>query len=191
MMTAPDSDVAGLTQRLADARRGVDAAKGALEEALAAVRILEHDLAAAHAADAAAASHAAALRALNEPAAPAAPVAPAAAEPAAADPATDEAPSADAKPELTEEERILHGKLDRWRPALVKRGFRRDDLYYHQCPACSEQAVEKYALVGKPGGRDIDLCLACGQARSWRRRPEREDRELDATFDLPTFLRLP
>jgi len=42
---------------------------------------------------------------------------------------------------------------------------------------------------GKPGGRDIDLCLACGASASWRRRPDKEDRERDTTFDLVTFLR--
>jgi hypothetical protein len=51
------------------------------------------------------------------------------------------------------------------------------------------QAVEKYAIAGKSGGRDIDLCLHCGASASWRRRPEREDRERDETFDLVTFLR--
>jgi hypothetical protein len=86
---------------------------------------------------------------------------------------------------LTEEEQRIEG----YRRALTKRGFRRDDLYYHVCPDCSVQAIEKWGLFGKPGGRDIDLCLACGKARSWRRRPDYEKREADETFDLVTFLR--
>ncbi len=86
---------------------------------------------------------------------------------------------------LTEEEQRIEG----YRRALTKRGFRRDDLYYHVCPDCSVQAIEKWGLFGKPGGRDIDLCLACGKARSWRRRPDYNQREADDTFDLVTFLR--
>jgi hypothetical protein len=57
------------------------------------------------------------------------------------------------------------------------------------CSTCGIQAVEKYSVGGKPGGRDIDLCLACGASASWRRRPDREDRERDETFDLAVFLR--
>ncbi|HVV84444.1 MAG TPA: hypothetical protein VHE35_15355, partial [Kofleriaceae bacterium] len=79
--------------------------------------------------------------------------------------------------------------IDDQRRKLHKRGFRRDDIYYHQCKDCGEHAVESYTLVGKPGGRDIMICLACGHSWSWRRRPDKEDREVDATFDLVAFLR--
>ena len=71
---------------------------------------------------------------------------------------------------------------------LTKRGFRRDDLYLHECTACHEQAVLKYILTGKTGGRDISLCQACGDARSWRSGAGLEQREEDLTFDLRAFL---
>lgn len=187
-MTVTDRDAAELTQRLADAVRDAEAARIRLEEAQAAVRILERDLAAANAVAEQRVAERARAEASQAPdvvALPAPAPAPVAVEPEA--PAADP-PAAAAKPELTEAERELHARLDYQRAKLNKRGFRRDDLYYHQCATCSEQAVEKYHLVGKPGGRDIDLCLGCGEARSWRRRPEKEDRELDPTFDIVAFL---
>jgi hypothetical protein len=72
---------------------------------------------------------------------------------------------------------------------LRKRGFRQDDVLHHECPACHEQAVRIYAIAGKSGGRDIRLCLACGEARSWRSEPGLEARAEDVGFDLRTFLR--
>jgi hypothetical protein len=71
---------------------------------------------------------------------------------------------------------------------LTKRGFRRDDLLLHQCEKCKEQAVASYIIAGKSGGRDIKLCLACGDSRSWRSVPGLEKREEDIGFDLRTFL---
>ena len=71
---------------------------------------------------------------------------------------------------------------------LSKRGFRRDDLYLHQCSACNEQAVASYIIQGKVGGRDIKVCQACGIARSWRTGAGMEQREEDVAFDLATFL---
>jgi protein-arginine kinase activator protein McsA len=72
---------------------------------------------------------------------------------------------------------------------LVKRGFRREDGYVHPCTECKEQAVLKYVLVGKTGGRDISLCQACGVARSWRSDATFQTREEDRNFDLRAFLR--
>ena len=72
---------------------------------------------------------------------------------------------------------------------LTKRGFRREDLYVHECTECHEQAALTYVLIGKTGGRDIALCQACGVAKSWRSGAGMEGRELDPSFDLRTFLR--
>lgn len=71
---------------------------------------------------------------------------------------------------------------------LGKRGFRRDDVFLHECVACNEQAMVTYIIGGKTGGRDIRLCLACGVSRSWRSVPGLETREEDVGFDLRTFL---
>jgi hypothetical protein len=80
--------------------------------------------------------------------------------------------------------------LDTLRRALGKRGFKVDDPLRHQCGGCNEHAVERYVLQSKLGGRDIDLCLACGVARSWSRRGNTAEREEEAGFDLAKFLRL-
>jgi len=72
---------------------------------------------------------------------------------------------------------------------LTKRGFRREDAYFHECTECHETAVMKYVVAGKTGGRDISLCLACGVARSWRNVAGLEGREEDPGFDLRAFLR--
>jgi hypothetical protein len=71
---------------------------------------------------------------------------------------------------------------------LVKRGFRREDAYLHECTDCKQQAVLKYVLAGKTGGRDISLCQACGVSRSWRSSANFEAREEDRGFDLRAFL---
>ncbi len=71
---------------------------------------------------------------------------------------------------------------------LTKRGFRRDDVFLHECAACHEQAVLKYITSGRTGGRDIALCQACGVARSWRSVAGLEAREEDLGFDLRAFL---
>ena len=71
---------------------------------------------------------------------------------------------------------------------LTKRGFRREDLYVHECTACNEQAVLKYVVIGRTGGRDISLCQACGVATSWRSVAGLEAREQDLAFDLRAFL---
>ena len=78
--------------------------------------------------------------------------------------------------------------LDTLERKLVKRGFRREDAYYHDCPACKEQAVRKYVLAGRTGGRDISICEACGDSRSWRSGAGFEAREEDVGFDLRAFL---
>ncbi|MEO6774340.1 MAG: hypothetical protein ABI467_15195 [Kofleriaceae bacterium] len=72
---------------------------------------------------------------------------------------------------------------------LKKRGFRQDDLFLHECPACAEKAVVIYAISARTGGRDIRLCMACGDARSWRAGQGMEQRVQDLEFDLRTFLK--
>lgn len=71
---------------------------------------------------------------------------------------------------------------------LKKRGFRRDDVFLHQCESCGEQAVLSYVIAGKSGGRDISLCQACGISRSWRSVAGLEERQEDVGFDLRAFL---
>jgi hypothetical protein len=71
---------------------------------------------------------------------------------------------------------------------LTKRGFRRDDLLLHECPSCQERAVLTYVIAGKSGGRDIQLCIACGAARSFRSGAGLEERVEDPAFDLRAFL---
>jgi hypothetical protein len=78
--------------------------------------------------------------------------------------------------------------LDTLERKLSKRGFRREDAYLHDCTECHEQAVLKYVLAGKTGGRDISLCQACGVARSWRSGAGFQAREEDRGFDLRAFL---
>jgi transcription elongation factor Elf1 len=79
-------------------------------------------------------------------------------------------------------------ELDAIDRKLAKRGFRRIDVYLHQCTACNEQAVLKYGTMGRTGGRDIALCQACGSATSWRSVAGLEAREQDLAFDLGAFL---
>jgi hypothetical protein len=72
---------------------------------------------------------------------------------------------------------------------LKKRGFKQDDLYLHECPACKRQSVAIYVIAGKKlGGRDIRLCVECGDAHSFRSVAGLESREEDAGFDLRAFL---
>jgi hypothetical protein len=71
---------------------------------------------------------------------------------------------------------------------LRKRGFRREDLYLHECTGCHEQAVLTYVLAGRTGGRDISLCQTCGVATSWRSSGGLESRQQDLGFDLRAFL---
>ena len=73
--------------------------------------------------------------------------------------------------------------------ALRKRGFKRDDPHYYECATCGERAVVRFGLQGRLGGRDLELCAACGKVRSWTRRGGVEDRVEDVDFDLVTFLR--
>jgi hypothetical protein len=73
--------------------------------------------------------------------------------------------------------------------ALKKRGFRRDDLLFHECPSCKIKAVATYVIAGRSGGRDIALCLDCGVARSWRSNAGFGERVEDPNFDLAAFLR--
>jgi len=73
--------------------------------------------------------------------------------------------------------------------ALSKRGFKADDPYFHDCVKCGAHAIQKFTLQGRLGGRDIDLCLECGAARSWSRRAGQEERVEELDFDLVKFLR--
>ena len=72
---------------------------------------------------------------------------------------------------------------------LKKRGFRQDDTLLHECTACGEKAVAIYAISGRSGGRDIRLCLACGEAKSWQVGAGMNERNEDKAFDLRAFLR--
>ena len=78
--------------------------------------------------------------------------------------------------------------LDDLQRKLRKRGFAQTDSHLHECAACHERGVAIYAIAGKSGGRDIRLCTACGDAKSWRSVAGFETRELDSAFDLRTFL---
>ncbi len=71
---------------------------------------------------------------------------------------------------------------------LQKRGFRRDDVLLHDCDKCKEHAVATYVISGRTGGRDITLCLACGDSRSWRSSSDANQRVEDVGFDLRAFL---
>jgi hypothetical protein len=79
--------------------------------------------------------------------------------------------------------------LDTIEYKLRKRGFKQTDVLHHECPACHEQAVRIYGIIGKTGGRDIRLCIACGDAKSFRNVAGMEGRAEDADFDLQAFLR--
>ena len=83
---------------------------------------------------------------------------------------------------------IEQGDLNTLEYKLKKRGFRRDDMLLHQCPDCSEKALLTYVIIGRSGGRDITLCMACSKSRSWRSGAGLESREEDPAFDLRTFL---
>ncbi|HEY0191073.1 MAG TPA: hypothetical protein VGC42_08120 [Kofleriaceae bacterium] len=79
--------------------------------------------------------------------------------------------------------------LDAIERKLSKRGFRRDDIYLHECPECHEKAVLRYIIAkSRTGGRDIALCQACGDSKSWRSVAGMESREQDLEFDLHKFL---
>ena len=71
---------------------------------------------------------------------------------------------------------------------LQKKGFKHDDPLAHECGECHEHAVQRFVLLSRLGGRDIDICAACGRAWSWSRRAGKEEREPDLAFDLEKFL---
>ena len=79
--------------------------------------------------------------------------------------------------------------LDALERRLNKRGFKQTDLYHHECPSCKEPAVRVYGIMGKTGGRDIRVCLACGVVKSFRNVAGMEGRAEDPDFDLEAFLR--
>ena len=72
---------------------------------------------------------------------------------------------------------------------LGKRGFRLTTVQPAMCPKCNEQSLGSYAIAGKIGGRDIELCHGCGFARSWRSAAGLEERTEDPKFDLTEFLK--
>lgn len=85
---------------------------------------------------------------------------------------------------------LTQNELDTYEYKLKKRGFRRDDLYMHDCADCNAtKCVLTYVISGKGGGRDIRLCLECGKSRSFRSVAGLEERAEDPGFDLATFLR--
>jgi hypothetical protein len=79
--------------------------------------------------------------------------------------------------------------LETLKHQLQKRGFKVDDPLLSKCAACSEKAVLRYIITGKTGGRDITLCLACGDAHSWRSAAGMQTREEEIGFDLREFLK--
>jgi len=81
------------------------------------------------------------------------------------------------------------GKVDEYERLLRKRGFKRDDPYFHNCAACGEKAVFRLGILSRLGGRDFELCQACGKVRSWSRRPGGEERVEDVDFDMDAFLK--
>jgi transcription elongation factor Elf1 len=84
---------------------------------------------------------------------------------------------------------LTQAELDTYEFKLRKRGFRRDDLFMHDCPDCNAQKqVLTYVIAGRQGGRDIKLCLECGKSRSFRSGSGLQTREEDPGFDLKTFL---
>lgn len=84
---------------------------------------------------------------------------------------------------------LSQNELDTLEYKLHKRGFRRDDVLLHVCAACEAKAVLTYVIAGRTGGRDIQLCVECGEARSWRSTGGLEQRSEDPSFDLDAFLR--
>ena len=83
---------------------------------------------------------------------------------------------------------LTQNELDTYEYKLRKRGFRRDDVFLHDCPDCQAKAVLTYIIAGKQGGRDIRLCAECGAARSFRSGAGMSERVEDAAFDLAAFL---
>lgn len=79
-------------------------------------------------------------------------------------------------------------KIDEYERRLRKRGFKQDDVYFHVCETCGVKAVFRLGLQGRLGGRDFELCQACGKIRSWTRRSGTEDRVEDLAFDIDAFL---
>lgn len=84
---------------------------------------------------------------------------------------------------------LSQNELDTFEYKLRKRGFRRDDVLLHDCAACKVKAVLTYVIIGRTGGRDIQLCMDCGASRSWRSVGGMNEREEEPNFDLATFLR--
>ena len=84
---------------------------------------------------------------------------------------------------------LTQNELDTYEYKLRKRGFRRDDLFLHDCPDCNAKtSVLTYIIAGKQGGRDIRLCLECGVSHSFRSAAGLDGRTEDVGFDLKTFL---
>lgn len=84
---------------------------------------------------------------------------------------------------------LTQNQLDTYEYKLRKRGFKRDDVFLHECPDCTQKAIVTYAILSRTGGRDIRLCLECGKCRSYRSGAGMEGRTEDDGFDLDAFLR--
>ena len=83
---------------------------------------------------------------------------------------------------------LSQADLNNFEYKLQKRGFRRDDVFLHECKECHNQAVATYVISGKAGGRDIALCLECGKSWSHRSGSGLNERVEDPDFDLKKFL---
>lgn len=84
---------------------------------------------------------------------------------------------------------LTQNELDTYEHKLRKRGWRRDDLFLHNCPDCEAvKSVLTYVIAGRSGGSDIRLCVECGKARRFRSSAGLEGREEIAGFDLTQFL---
>jgi hypothetical protein len=79
--------------------------------------------------------------------------------------------------------------LDELVRKLQKRGFHQTDSFVHECTTCKERGVLIFAISGRSGGRDIRICMACGDAKSWRNVAGMEGREADPAFDLRVFVK--
>ncbi|HEY4056138.1 MAG TPA: hypothetical protein VGM39_05990 [Kofleriaceae bacterium] len=83
---------------------------------------------------------------------------------------------------------LTQNQLDTYEYKLRKRGFKRDDVYLHDCPDCGQKAVLTYIISARTGGRDIRLCAECGTSHSYRSGAGMDGRVEDPDFDLATFL---
>jgi hypothetical protein len=77
-------------------------------------------------------------------------------------------------------------KAEEYIRKLLKRGFKRDSVKDF-CEACRVSALHVYKLLGRTGGRDVKMCMACGKISSFRRSAN-DDVTEEIGFDLDAFL---